>query len=223
MNTKRVVVVASDDAPGSGDTDASGMEEGAETGSNKAYRKVVVRITNVDESGRLTLSDQQPQSGTDTSDAALTLDATLADDDATAAQITNAVWKWERASSIDGEWTVIVGASATTSSYAPSAGVVGKYLRVTATYTDSYGSGKTAMAVSAHVVKEAPSTNTQPAAKTGVTRSIAENSPAGTAVGDPVTTTDPNNDILTYTIADNDNFSIDPGHGSDHGEKPEPR
>ena len=47
----------------------------------------------------------------------------------------------------DGPWTVIVGATVA-SAQTPVAGLVGEYLRATATYTDAYGDDKTAMAVS---------------------------------------------------------------------------
>ena len=197
-NIYSVVVVASDDAPGAGV-------------ANTAYRKVVVRVTNVDDPGRVTLNRQQPQAN-----AALT--ATLADDDRDAAQ--DITWMWERASSMDGPWTAIVDATTdngTTSIYTPVAGVVGKYLRVTATYTDSYGSGKTETAVSAHAAKGAIAGNTGPPAAATATRSVAENSPADTAVGKPVTATDPNGDVLTYGFDPDDtdaaSFNIGSGTG----------
>ena len=59
--------------------------------------------------------------------------------------------------------------------------------------------------------------NTPPAFDEGAsaTRSLAENSPAGTNVGDPIAAKDPDEDTLTYSLsgADAGAFSIDPGTG----------
>ena len=48
-----------------------------------------------------------------------------------------------------------------------------------------------------------------------VTREIAENTPSGENIGDPVTATDPDDDTLTYSLAgpDSASFSIDAGNG----------
>ena len=201
-NTYRVVVVASDDALG-----AEGM---------MGYKKVTVTVTNLDEPGEITFSSQQPQ-------VAQPFDPTLADQDASTSQIGAAEWEWEQASSLDGEWSVIVGA--TTESYTPVSGLVDKYLRATATYTDEHGSGKTAIAVSAHKIRMVPSNNVAPVdpaptdtEDTDTTRVVDENSPPGTNVGKPVTASDTAGDVLTYTLADNGNgdganYSIDPGTG----------
>ena len=45
------------------------------------------------------------------------------------------------------------------------------------------------------------------------TRSVAENTAAGSAVGAPVVATDPNNDALTYSLSGSDAFAIDAGTG----------
>ena len=47
----------------------------------------------------------------------------------------------------------------------------------------------------------------------GVTRQVAENSPGGTAVGDPVTATDADDDPLTYSLPGSDVFQIDSATG----------
>ena len=183
-NVYKVVVVASDDATGAaGDI-------------RKAYHKVTVTVTDVDEDGSITLSNQQPQVG-------VGLTATLADEDTTADQITAAKWKWEHGTAADGPWTVFVGVGATTSAQTPVAGLVGEYLRATATYTDAYGDDKTAMAVSAHAIRAVPGgTNSSPAFPGGSdARSVKENSPPGTNVGKPVAAGDAG-DILTYTMPD---------------------
>ena len=55
---------------------------------------------------------------------------------------------------MSGPWTLISGAAA--ASYMPAADVVGMYLRATATYDDSHGDDKSAMAVSANAVRAVP-------------------------------------------------------------------
>ena len=58
------------------------------------------------------------------------------------------------------------------------------------------------------------------------TRSVAENTPAGRTVGDPVKADPKDGDVLTYTLRDEDNgtdgdsasFEHQPGHGPDHDE-----
>ncbi len=98
--------------------------------------EVTINVTDEDEAGSVTLSSTQPQAGT-------ALTATLTDPDGSIAAATS-VW----ASSTDGStgWTDISGA--TSASYTPTAGDGDRYLRVTATYTDGEGPGKSAQAIS---------------------------------------------------------------------------
>ena len=142
-NTYKVVVVASDDAPGAAVVDGADVRK-------KAYEKVTVMVTDVDEPGMVTLSAEQPQ-------ASVELTATLNDDDATAVQVTAAKWKWEHSSAAAGPWTTILTADGTVE-YTPL-GVEDKYLRVTATYIDKHDPDKTAQAVSANMVRAAPDAN----------------------------------------------------------------
>ena len=207
-NVYKIVVVASDDALG------AAVDDNSADIRMKDYHKVTVHVGDVDEAGSISLSNQQPQMG-------IALTATLADQDTTPAQITNAKWKWEHGTAADGPWTVIVGA--TTSAQTPVAGLVGEYLRATATYTDAYGDDKTAMAVSAHAIRAVPGgTNSSPAfpdedaATSGiqVARTVKENSPPGTNVGKPVAAGDAG-DILTYSLTGTDasNYRIDRATG----------
>ena len=178
-NTYKVVVTASDNAPGAGTV---------ENPTKVAYEKVTVMVTDVDEPGIVTLLSVQPQ-------VSIGLTAMLTDDDATTTQIGAAKWKWEHASTANGPWTPIL--TAKTSVYMPI-GVEDKYLRVTATYTDGHGSGKTAQAVSA-------ANNAAPVFPTGSgARSVDENSPPGASVGKPVVANDAPGDVLTYTLGDTD-------------------
>ena len=97
---------------------------------------VTIIVTDEDDPGTITLSSQQPSAGTE-------LIATLDDDDGVKTDV-DVKWLWE--SSPDPSdlslWTVIP--DATTNSYIPQSGDIGNYLRVTATYDDELGQGKTA-------------------------------------------------------------------------------
>ena len=165
----------------------------ASDGNNTDSLPVTITVTNVDEDGTLTLSSDRPQTGT-------ALTATLSDLDGA---VSGTTWVWE--SSADGStgWTAASGAinTLTTSSYTPVDGDLGKYLRVTATYTDPEGSGKSADAMADNPTNSAPvfSSNT-------ADRSVAENVVAGTDIGTPVTATDA--DMLEYTLDGTDAASF---------------
>ncbi len=198
-----------------------------------------VTVTNVDEAGVVSLPTLQPQESVPIS-ATLTdadgrpgadpLNTDLAED----LEDTNTKWQWSRSARATGSWTDIEddpttsaneGATAQTKAYTPTRADVGMYLRATATYDDGHGTGKTAEAISANPVQADPS-NKAPEFQdekgnkiTSTTRSVAENSEAGTAVGAPVTATDPGIDgsqeTLTYVLsgADSRDFDIDSGTG----------
>ena len=100
---------------------------------------VTVTVDDVDEAGTLALSSTRPQKG-----SALT--ATLTDPDGVTG---TATYRWERSAGRSA-WTDIVGATA--SSYTLTRAETGHFLRVTATYTDGHGSGKTVTARTSEVV-----------------------------------------------------------------------
>ena len=198
-NIYKVVVVAADDAPGAEVSDDTDIRE-------KTYYRLTIIVTDVDEDGMVALSSQQPQED-------VILIATLTDDDG----VTSPKYKWHQSPNMDGPWTLVSGQ--TRNSYdAPAADVADQYLRVTVTYTDRHGSGKTAMAVSAHAVREEPAGgNAAPVFDDDIVRSVNENSPPGTNVGKPVTAGDAG-DVLTYTLGpntdlDNNLYTIDPATG----------
>ena len=111
----------------------------ADDGTATETTAVAVTVTDGDEPGVVTLSPLKPKL-----DTALT--ATLADPDTVSGTPT---WQWERNDGREG-WEVIDGATA--ASYTPTAADGDRYLRATATYTDGFGSGKTAQATAPHVV-----------------------------------------------------------------------
>ena len=171
----------------------------ASDGGLTSSLNVNVTITNEDEGGAIDLSSQQPQAGTP-------LTATLEDPDGNLAGDT---WVWE--SSTSSSWSAISGA--TSRSYTPGDGDVDSFLRVTASYTDGHGSGKSAQAGATHSVRAAPIQNTAPEFQgTTTSREVAENSGPGVNIGAPVTATDAQqNDTLNYTLSGTDEsfFSID--------------
>ena len=182
----------------------------ATDGANVGTLDVTVNVTNVEEAGSILLSSRQPQAGT-------RLTATLTDPDG---RISGVTWEWERSAvGSQSNWSSITGA--TGASYTPSDDAdsdVGRYLRVTASYTDPEGSGKNAQAVSANAVQVAPVTNNRPvfpSTETG-TRSVLENTPDGRDIGAPVEATDDDPvDTLTYSL-DSESlafFDIDEGSG----------
>ena len=158
-----------------------------------------INVTNVEEPGRIVLSSRQPQVGTP-------LVAALTDPDG---NITGTTWTWEY--SLDKtHWALI--ASATLASYTPVDATGGNYLRVTASYNDGHGSGKTAQAVPDNPVRNAPPTNDPPAfAPENATRSVDENTSAGQDIGTPVAATDTANDsnMLTYSLEGTDAAAFD--------------
>ncbi len=105
-----------------------------------AAHTLTVTVTDVDEEGELSLSSTLPALG-----AVLTAD--LSDPDG----VTDgtAVWQWERSTGRN-SWAVIDGAAA--ASYTPVAADTHTFLRVTATYADEHGTGKTASEVAPNLV-----------------------------------------------------------------------
>ena len=160
---------------------------------------VNINVTDVEEAGQVTLSPERPRVGTE-------LTATLTDPDD---EVSGVTWQWARADAQAGPYADIT--SATTASYTLVAADVDKYLRVTASYTDRRGPDKRASSTVLWV-NSAP---VFPPSESG-RRSVAENTPAGENVGEPLTATDANaGDIMAYSLggADADSFSIEAATG----------
>ncbi len=170
-----------------------------------ATHTVAITVTDVDDDGVIALSADPPSAGT-------TVTATLTDDDGvkTSPAVT---WKWET-STDQNSWTVIDGE--TTDSYTPGTNDIGDFLRVTATYDDELGSGKTAEEVSKAVLT-APPTNLQPEfADATATRSVVENTAAGENIGAPISATHADSKgTLVYSLdaTGATNFDIDSSTG----------
>ena len=188
--TYNVTVSVRDSRDDAGDTDTA----------DDATIDVTITITDEDEPGTITLSSQQPASGE-------TLTATLDDQDGIKTDV-DVTRGWE-SSSDQTNWTPIDGA--TTNTYIPLKDDEGDYLRVTATYDDELGQGKTASAAPTNAVLPTAPTNEQPAfADDAVTTlTVLENTPAGENVGDPYTATDVDDTTLTYSLDDQDGASFE--------------
>ena len=158
--------------------------------------EVAVTVTDVDEAGTASIDRPQPQ-------VSRPLGADLWDEDD---GVSGQRWQW--ATSQDGTtWTDIEGATSPRRSPAPAD--VGMYLRATVTYSDKFGPGKTAWAVSAKRVEAKTLSNAAPGfvdrrgdEVTTVTLSVRENTAVGRAIGRRVSATDADADILFYELLD---------------------
>ena len=179
-----------------------------------ASKTVMVKVTNVDEEGKVTLSARRPQT-----DTAFT--AEVSDPDGS---VTDEKWQWAKASSKGGSYRAIDKATSVT--YTPKDADSGSYLRATVTYEDDEGEGKSAMMVSELQSQRITGGNNAPKfaddqdpvmadVQADAKRSVAENTDAGKTVGSPVVATDDDGDTLTYTLTgdDADHFDIDWGTG----------
>ena len=101
---------------------------------------VTVTVTDVDEEGAVSLSSTRPALGVE-------LTAVLTDPDGVT--VGTEVWQWERSTGRN-SWAVIDGAAA--ASYAPVAADTNAFLRVTGTYADEHGTGKSVSEVAPNVV-----------------------------------------------------------------------
>ena len=176
-------------------------------GANTPALSVTVTVANVDEPGEITLGSLQPQVGTAVS-------AALSDPDGS---LSGRSWQWQLSGDRN-DWSDIAGATA--ASYTPVAADEGRFLRVTASYTDGHGPDKDAATV-LDAVRAAPAaSNTPPAfpASESGRRFVPENTPAAQPIGDPVGAVDDDpgdTTALTYSldVAGDTVFDINPQSG----------
>ena len=191
-NTYKILVTATDDG----------------TRELTATKEVVIKVTDVEERATISLSTRQPVVGQK-------LTATLGNADEVASGVR---WTWERK---DGAtWADVEGTTTDspmapyTSTYTPAQSEIGAELRVGVEYIDNDDDNQAIVAVAFEqlVAASVGGTNVAPTFAEGstATRTIAENSPEGTAVGDPVTATDDHRTALTYVLTGlgSDNFEI---------------
>ena len=143
-------------------------------------------------------------------------------------------WQWKRALTSSGTFVNIPGATSDT--YTPRGateddpstplvdesdpGDEGRFLEVTVTYRDDAivdgDPDAELFATSANAVRVEPDVNAPPVFSASITREVAENTGEGGTVGGPVTASDPDSDIPTYSItggADMGAFTIDAATG----------
>ena len=162
---------------------------------------VTITVTDEDDDGKITFSADPPSVGT-------TLTATLNDDDGvkTSPAVT---WEWD-SSTDQTNWTPITGADS--DSITLGTEDIGNYYRVTATYDDKKGLGKTATGETTNAVVTAPPTNRNPEfpSDAATTRSVAENTPARQNLGAPVSATQADSKgMLVYSLEGTDAMSFD--------------
>ena len=105
---------------------------------------VTITVTDVEEDGSITLSRATPAVG-------IAVTATLSDPDGGETAIT---WQWAKSDTETGTFANID--SETAASYTPVTADVGKWLKVTAAYTDRRGSGKNATKTADNAVDTTP-------------------------------------------------------------------
>ena len=159
---------------------------------------VIVTVLDVDNPGTVTVSPVQPLVGED-------LTASLEDPDRLPTS-SLATWKWERSTRRTSGWTTIDGA--TSEQYRTVEADEDRYLRATASYGE--GAGKSASAVSDNPVRTLAAGNADPEFMPfRSTRTIDENQPAGTPIGDPIVATDADDDTLRYFLSGTDAASFE--------------
>ena len=168
---------------------------------------LTVTVKDLDEDGEVTLSGLQPQVGRP-------LSASLWDEDE---GVAGERWQWAR--SADGaNWTDIAGA--TSPGRSPTPDDVGMYLRATVSYSDRFGGGKTLSAATENRVEAMTLANAAPsfddrdrgaAAPDAAFRSIPENTEVGIPVGEPVSATDEDEDVLLYELVDTPDLEDEDG------------
>ena len=155
---------------------------------------ITINVTNLDETGTVTLSNEQPEEEQ-------SITATLEDVDG---GVTGLTWQWATSSLRSGSWTNATGtvtSTGMTSTYTLVTADVNKYLRATASYTDAQGGSKTAHEIAANRVDAKPPDPMPPVFSLASTdRSVAENAAIKTNVGRPVTAKDPERKALTYSL-----------------------
>ena len=182
----------------------------ASDGTLSADQMVVVKVTNVVEGGKVTLSPEDAVLGVE-------LTATLTDPEggvSASGQITGERWTWHKHAT-DADFEVDNGTpipNATSPTYTPVSGDVDDYLRAMVTYTYQGGGSKTG--VSDAVQVQTSRENQAPRFKEGAStfRVVMENvmmvdddaaedtDDTADNIGSPVEATDANGDMVTYTL-----------------------
>ncbi|MXY44617.1 MAG: cadherin repeat domain-containing protein, partial [Dehalococcoidia bacterium] len=173
--------------------------------ANGGTHDVVVTVTDVDDVGTASIDRPQPQ-------VDRPIEASLWDEDEGVA-----VQRWQWARSDNGiTWTDIDGATSPRRS--PDETDEGMYLRAIVTYSDKFGPGKTASAVTARPVEARTLSNAAPGfvdrrgdVVTTLTLSVRENTAVGRPISRRVSATDADADVLYYELLDTPDLEDDNG------------
>ena len=188
---------------GDEDTDSAGLQGATDNVyqvtvvASGGELEVAVTVTDVDEPGKVTFTQRQPQ----VSRTLVAMGPGDPDND-----VDDEAWQWSRGPEAGGPWTDIEGA--TSPSRNPVADDLDMYLRATVTYTDTHGaqevSGVTTRVEPRTLANAAPSfediDEKDDVDGIQVTMSVNENAKGD--IGDPVMATDADNDVLLYSLAD---------------------
>ena len=102
---------------------------------------VTINVTDIEETGAVTLSPQTPLVDTEST-------ATVTDPDGSVSAV---IWQWSKSDTANGTFTNITGE--TNAAYTPASADLSKYLKAAASYTDRRGSGKSAESAPAQVAE----------------------------------------------------------------------
>ena len=194
------------DYEGATDRDEDGDSAGDQGKGDNVYKITVeasggsqaveVTVTNVNEDGMVEFTQPQPQVSRE-------IVASFDDDDGDK----DPTWQWSMGPSMEGPWTDIAGQ--TKANRNPTEDEIGSYLRATVSYTDSFGA-QTASGVTENPVEARTLANAMP--DFGDIDPIPVNENMVGAIGDPVTASDDDNDVLLYAFGsvDGDDADTDP-------------
>ncbi len=167
---------------------------------------VSVTVTDVDEPGKVTIDQPQPQ-------ATRSLEADgPGDPDGGVDEIS---WQWSRSESAGGPWTDISGA--TSAKRTPTTDDIAHYLRATVTYVDVHGD-QSESAVTANPVEARTLANAAPEFDEDEIEAITVGENKVGNIGEPIVATDDDNDELLYDVDtasttdvpnDNELFDVD--------------
>lgn len=173
-----------------------------DTGGRFDIALVNIEVTNIDEEGEVILTPTITNMGPGAH-------ATLTDPDN---NLSNVSWQW--AGSYDqATWSDIEGAESP--SFVPSEEDLRQFLRVTATYSDGHGPGKTAATLfDGNVLPVGNHPPEFPFSESGV-RSTGANLPSGGKIGQPILASDLDRDSLMYWLSGEASlfFAIEPFSG----------
>ena len=150
--------------------------------------EVAVTVTDVDEPGKVTIDQPQPQ-------ATRPLEASGPGDPDKG--VDEESWQWSRSESADGPWTDITGA--TSKKRTPDTADIGNYLRATVTYVDVHGD-QSESGVTDNPVEPRTLANARPEFDADDIEAIEVSENTSGKIGEPVVATDDDNDELLYDV-----------------------